>query len=203
MMKYVILFFFFTILSILFRFVIGNPITSSRMQTKYKLKSIPNILNIVLFFNISKKAIAIQVIAFQLQNYIMFFICLIFKNEKYFSDMFYFKFECFAGFMIIILPLFLEEIIEIINGEIWHTPDNIVELSFDDYQIIFFLKNEHFILNFSTYIGNQIVFWDKNNKIVGNGIINYKKKTLCITELNLNIPYLQEKNNLLCFTKTK
>lgn len=173
-MSHFIIFVAFTILSIIFRFAIGNPVTSSRFQTKYKYKSIPVVLNFILFFNVSNKPIAIHIIIFQLQNYIVSLVS--FLAKKTVDDRIHFTVECYLGFAIVILPLFIETVVDMMRGMVWKTEDNKVELSFEECQIKFVLNNQLYVLLFGTYIGNQIVFFNKKNEIIGEGIINYKKK---------------------------
>ena len=87
------------------------------MQTKYKIKSIPNVLNILLFYNTSKKPIAIHVIAFQIFNYILFLTSFaLFLNDIEFYK-YYLKIGGYIGFFIVLLPLFIETVIGMIRGE--------------------------------------------------------------------------------------
>ena len=203
MFEYFVIFLVFSIISIIFRFIIGNPINSSRMQTKYKLKYIPNALNIILFFNTCKKPISMHVILFQIQNYFifLFFILFSFRNLYYYK--FYFNVECFAGFIIIILPLFLEKIADMIRGVKWNTADNKVELSFEDYRISFFSEKQSIFLSFGIYIGNELVFLDNEYMIVGEGTIDYKKKKIFISKINIPIPYLKNTDNIIYFCIAK
>lgn len=203
MLECFVIFLVFSILSIFFRFIIGNPINSSRMQTKYKFKSIPNALNMFLFFNTSKKPVSLHIIIFQLQNYIAFFIFILFSFRNLSYCKFYFDIECFAGFIIIIIPLFLEKISDMIRGVKWNTADNKIELSFENYQISCFTENQSVILSFGTYIGNKLVFLDNDNEIVGEGTIDYKKKTLFVSKMNFLISNLQSTDNIVYFCRAK
>lgn len=196
-MECIINFAIFSVLSIFFRFIIGNPITSSRMQTKYKFKKIPNIVNFILFYNVSKKPISVHVIIFQLQNYIVLLIS--FMNSLY-SEI-YFKIECFAGFVIIIVPLFIETLIDMMRGIKWSNFDNSIELCFDECKITFFATNQSIILYFGTYIGNRIVFFNEANVFVGEGKIDYRRKKLFISQIDLQNPYLQSFDNTISFHK--
>lgn len=112
-----LVFLIFSVSAVVCRFVIGNPVDSSRMQTKYKIKSIPNALNILLFYNTSKKPIAIHVIAFQIFNYILFLTSFaLFLNDIEFYK-YYLKIGGYTGFFIVLLPRFIETVIGMIRGE--------------------------------------------------------------------------------------
>lgn len=195
------IFLFFTIVAIIFRFAVGNPITSSRMQTKYKVKSIPNIVNCVLFFSNSRKPIAVHIIFFQIQNYFTFIIYILLIAKCQLSFETYLKIESIAGFIIVILPLLIEKIVDIFNGENWATLDNKVQLSFDECKIIFLCDDKYIAFSFGTYINNQVVFLNDENLVIGRGTINYTKKELLINELNFNISYLKNNGFKITFRK--
>lgn len=194
-MRYFVVFSIFSVISIIFRFAIGNPVTSSRFQTKYKFKSIPDVLNFILFFNTSKKPVSIQIIIFQIQNYI---VSLLFFLTKDVSTEFHFKAEACLGFIIVILPLFIEIVLDTIKGSTWKTENDEIELSFEEYQISFLSNNQSIILHFATYIRNEIVFFNDENKIVGTGIIDYKNKTIVISQIDYPI-----KDMKILFSKQK
>lgn len=123
MVNNLLVFIIFSVSAIVFRFNVGNSINPSRMQTKYKIKSIPNVLNILLFYNTSKKPIAIHVIAFQIFNYILFLASFVlFLNGIEFYK-YYLKIGGVAGFFIVLLPLFIETVIGMIRGE-YGKPDD-------------------------------------------------------------------------------
>lgn len=183
-MRYFVVFSIFSVISIIFRFAIGNPVTSSRFQTKYKFKSIPDVLNFILFFNTSKKPISIHIIIFQIQNYI---VSLLFFLTRKVNAEFHFNTVACLGFIIVILPLFIETVLDAIKGLTWKTENNEIELSFEEYQISILSNNQSIILHFATYIGNKIVFFNDENKIVGTGIIDYKNKTIVISQIDYPI----------------
>ena len=110
-------FLIFSASAVVCRFVIGNPADSPRMQTKYKIKNIPKTLNILLFYNTSKKPIAIHVIAFQIVNYILFIISIILLPNGIEFYKYYLKIGGITGFLIVLLPLFVETVIGMIKGE--------------------------------------------------------------------------------------
>lgn len=105
------------------------------------------------------------------------------------------------GFAIVILPLFIETVVDMMRGMVWKTEDNKVELSFEECQIKFVLNNQLYVLLFGTYIGNQIVFFNKKNEIIGEGIINYKKKIIVVSQINYSIEYLKNSDNVIKFQK--
>lgn len=181
----VLIFFLFFAFTVYLRFNIGNPIFSSRLQTKYKFQSIPNILNIALFLNKSAKPVSLHIIIFQLQNYISFIIFLIvsFKNANAYIS--YIKTECIAGFIIVILPLFIEAVYNIIIGECWTSVDGKIELSFDDYEIDIKDRNEHTsVLKFATYFNNTIIIYDNKCIPLAKGTVNHKKREITFYEVD-------------------
>lgn len=201
MLNIFFVFLIFAILSVVFRFIIGNPIHSSRMQTKYKFKSIPNIANILLFYNTNKRPVSIHVIVFQIQNYIVFLISiLLFSNDiDFYKD--YFVIEGFMGFFIVILPLFIETIVNMIVGEHWKSVDGNIELSFDNYTISFFSEEASVTLVFGIYFKNRIVFLNDDNVIAGEGTIDCLNKKIILSKSSLPIPNLQLDENTICFSK--
>lgn len=184
MIIHVLIFLFFFSFTIYLRFNIGNPIFSSRLQTKYKFRSIPSILNIVLFLSKSKKPVSIHVIVFQILNYLLFIFFLIISFEKSGIDILYIKTECITGFIIVILPLFIEEVSNIIIGENWVSVDHKVEMSFDDYKIC--LKDSNDLastLKFATYFYCIIIIYDDNKLPIAEGTVNYIKRKVDIHKI--------------------
>ena len=90
-----------------------------------------------------------------------------------------------------------------IRGVKWNTADNKVELSFEDYRISFFSEKQSIFLSFGIYIGNKLVFLDNDNMIVGEGTIDYKKKKIFISKINIPIPYLKNTDNIIYFCIAK
>lgn len=173
----------FYLITIFFRFVIGIPVTCSRMQTKYKFSKIPAFLNILLFLSISKKPISLYIIVYQIHNIIVFLVLLIISVCKSSSEyILLFKILSTDLVIIVILPLAVETIIGIIRGTLWVSEDKRVNISFENCEISFHY-DKIYNFHFGTFIGNKIVFY-KDKDIVGYGSIDYKKRTVKILSLD-------------------
>ena len=109
-----LVFLIFSVTAVVLRFVVGNPADSSRMQTKYKIKSIPKALNILLFYNTSEKPIAIHVIAFQILNYILFIISITLLSNGIEFYKYYLDIGGVAGFFTVLFPLFIETVVTMV-----------------------------------------------------------------------------------------
>lgn len=195
-----LVFIVFFLLTIFFRFVIGNPVDSSRMQTKYKFISIPVFLNVLLFWNKSKKPVSIHVILYQMLNYILFltFVIIAYSyNQNSFSKL-YFNIECICGF-IIIIALFIETIINLFRGYKWMNSDNSIIIDFENYTVTFKENNKLYVVHFANFINNKVYFY-YDDIIVGEGSLDYKSKKLFIKSIKINSYSFNFNKNIQLFS---
>lgn len=190
MSHYTVVFVFYTFLILFFRFSIGVPATSTRMQTKFKYKAIPSFLSVVLFFSTSKKPVSLHCIVAQIVNY-CFFILMVFlkKSTSVINLNIYINCLWYSFLIIIVIPL-VAEITLLSKKNNWISDNGNYIVNFKTYKLVVNIDGVNTEYDFSLYLNNLIELY--YHEEIEQCKIDYKSK--CIQSNTFGV---------ICFNKNE
>ena len=174
------MFIVFSVTALVLRYTVGcYPVTSPRLQTQYKLKSLPKALNVVLFYSLSSKPVSVHAVILQLINYIMLTVSLFMVKTELRQVKIYFKLLSEAV-IVLVIALGVEKAVLLLKGCVLSSNDGSYEINLDSLTAVIRSSTETKEYKIALFINNQIAFYDNEGKLCGSGKLDYKNSKIII-----------------------